>query len=144
MKILIVDDEPSVQEILTLNLGQYGACHVTDDGREAVTAVKRALNEKNPYQLICLNLKMPTMNSFQALAEIRSLEKAKGIRPVDRVKVLIISGTDDPNDVARAAYQEGNCNGYLTKPFGRKDLYAQLEKIGLASPGEEEDIFAND
>lgn len=143
MKILIVDDEPGIQKRLILLLGLYGDSHLAIDGLEAVAAVERALDEKSPYQLICMDLTMPNMDGFQALAEIRSLEEASGIRLVDRVKILIISGTDNPGDIARA-YQEGNCNGYLTKPFGRKDLYAQLEKIGLTRPEEEEDIFAND
>ena len=133
MKILIVDDEPVAQKILTLALGSYGACHVTADGREAMVAVERALDEKTPYQLITLDLKMPNMDGFQALVEIRSLEKAKGIRPVDRSKILIISGTDDTSDFIRA-FREGNCDGFLGKPIQRWELFSKLERIGLPLP----------
>jgi two-component system chemotaxis response regulator CheY len=143
MKILIVDDEPFIQEMLVLALGPYGISHVTADGQEAVAAVERALDEKTPYQLVCLDLNMLKPDSFQTLVEIRSLEEARDIRPVDRVKVLIISGSDDPHDIARA-FREGNCDGYLTKPFDKRDFWGQLEKIGLAPPEEEEEIFDND
>lgn len=143
MKILIVDDQPVIQKRLSLALGSYGTCHVTADGREAVMAVERALDEKTPYQLITLDLKMPNIDGFQALVEIRSLEKIRGLSPVDRSKILIISITDDPNDVARV-FREGNCDGFLKKPFKKRDLFDELGKIGLTSPNEVEEIFDND
>ena len=70
-------------------------------------------------------------------------EEARGIRLSDRAKVLIISVIDDPVDIARA-FQEGNCDAYLSKPFGERDLFAQLAKIGLYPPEKEEDDFDND
>ena len=49
------------------------------NGKEAVEAVRNALETVEPYNLICLDIMMPEMDGQQALREIRDMEEARGI-----------------------------------------------------------------
>ena len=141
MKILIVDDDSNVQEMLVLVLGSHGLSgHVAVDVRQAGEAFERALDEKEPYQLICMDLDMSGLDSLHLLQKIRTIEKGRGINMADRVKVFIISASDAPEDIARS-YREGQCDSYLTKPFDMDLFVEQLQKVGLALPENEEKIF---
>ena len=75
MKTLIVDDDFTNRLLLQELLRPHGQSHVAVNGREAVDAVGVALEAKEPYDLICLDIMMPEMDGQEALGKIRALEE---------------------------------------------------------------------
>lgn len=55
MRILIAEDDFASRKVILKFLSVYGECDVTVDGMEAVDAFMMALEEDNPYDLICLD-----------------------------------------------------------------------------------------
>lgn len=129
MKILVVEDDFSCRWVLTLNLSFYGTCEVAVDGQEAVTAVRLALEEESPYDLICLDIMMPRMNGQKALKEIRRLEKEHGIPDGRGTKVIMTTALSDHKNIM-AAFRE-QCDSYLVKPVKKADLVEKLKELEL-------------
>ena len=77
MKILLAEDDFVTRKFMASFLSKYGECDVTVDGMEAVDAFMLALEEGEPYDLVCLDIMMPVMDGYQALMGIRKLEKEK-------------------------------------------------------------------
>jgi len=68
-KILIVDDEPDILELIEYNLKKEGyQVFLARNGQEAVTEAKRSLPD-----LIVLDIMMPKMDGIQFLKEVRKL-----------------------------------------------------------------------
>jgi two-component system chemotaxis response regulator CheY len=135
MKILIVEDEFVSRAKLQKILSTFGDCHVAVNGQEGLLAVKQALDDGEPYDLICLDILMPQLDGHAALEKIRSMEEERGIRGLDHVKVIMTTGLNDPKSVMRA-FMKGQCEAYLPKPVNREKLLEQMAKLNLISePG---------
>lgn len=130
MKTLIVEDDFLSRSLLSTLLSEYGICHVAVNGQEALQAVERGLEEKDPYDLICLDIMMPVMDGQQALQEIRRIEERHGIRGLDMVKVIMVTAIDDSNTIMKA-FRQGQCEAYLTKPLNREKLMTHIRDLGL-------------
>lgn len=87
MKILLAEDDYATRKFMVSFLSQYGECDVTVDGMEAVDAFLMALEDEEPYDLVCLDIMMPVMDGYQALMGIRNLEKQKDVPKEREVKV---------------------------------------------------------
>ena len=61
MKILLAEDDYATRKFMVSFLSKYGECDVTVDGMEAVDAFLMALEEEEPYDLVCLDIMMPVM-----------------------------------------------------------------------------------
>jgi diguanylate cyclase (GGDEF)-like protein len=116
-RILVVDDDPDILEVVKINLELEGyEVDTAEDGREAVD---KAMIEAP--ELILLDIMMPRMDGLTALRRIRShgttgntsviLLTARGL-PEDRVKGLEL-GADD----------------YITKPFDISELVARVKAV---------------
>jgi len=70
MKTLIAEDDFTGRLLLQEILKRYGALHIAVNGKEAVEAVRTAMDAGEPYDLVCLDIMMPEMDGYQALAEI--------------------------------------------------------------------------
>ena len=79
MKILLAEDDFASRKFMSNYLGKYGDCDITVDGEEAVDAFLMALEDGEPYDLICLDVMMPVLDGYQALKAIRDIEKERGI-----------------------------------------------------------------
>ncbi|MDU2110406.1 MAG: response regulator, partial [Peptoniphilus lacydonensis] len=66
-KILVVDDETAISDIIKFNFEKEG--YVIDTANNGKSAI--ALVEKNNYDLILLDIMMPKLNGFETLREIR-------------------------------------------------------------------------
>ncbi len=129
MKILIVEDEFVSRTKLKYLMDEYGNCDIAVDGTEAVEAFKIAADAKKPYDLICLDIKLPGKDGHQTLEEIRSIEEEMGISLNNPVKVFMTTAMGDIENVSKS-YQ-GLCDEYLQKPIEKKNLDEMVTKHNL-------------
>ena len=129
LKILIAEDDFTCRKLLQTFLSEYGDCFVAINGHEAVEAVREALDEGQPYDLICLDIMMPEMDGHEALEAIRQIENEHGIAGLDGVKVIMTTVLGDSKNVI-GAFRTG-CEAYIVKPIGKEKLLEEMEKLGL-------------
>ena len=129
MKILIVDDDFTCRLLMQELLKNYGQSQVAVNGREAVEAVRQAIDDDAPYTLICLDIMMPEMDGHEALRQIRALEEARVVLPRKGAKILMTTAVSDIDNVNTALTSE--CNGYLTKPIQKVKLLYELRRLKL-------------
>ena len=129
MKILLAEDDFVTRKFMTSFLSKYGECDVTVDGMEAVDAFMMALEEGEPYDLVCLDIMMPVMDGYQALLGIRSLEKERNIPEDKAVKVIMTTALNDEKNVKKAF--ELGCTIYSGKPIDKDRFEQALVKLGL-------------
>ena len=129
LKILIVEDDFASFKLLEEYLCEYGDCSVAVNGAETVEAFKEALDEGQPYDVICLDIMLPEMNGHLALEEICKIEREYGISDSDGVKVIMTTAIDDSEDIIKA-FKEG-CKAYIVKPIINEKLFAEMRKLGL-------------
>jgi len=129
MKILLAEDDFVTRKTMKDFLSKYGECDVTVDGMEAVDAFMLALEEEEPYDLVCLDIMMPVMDGYQALMGIRNLEKERNI-PEDRAaKVIMTTALNEEKNV-KMAFELG-CTIYSGKPIDQDRFEEALKKLGL-------------
>jgi two-component system chemotaxis response regulator CheY len=131
LKILIVEDDFSSRFLLQKILEEHGTCHIAVNGKEAVEAVKNAMDDGDPYDLICLDIMMPEMDGHDALEEIRQLEEEKGIFSSEGVKIIMTTALEDMKNI-KHAYQN-LCDGYLAKPITKGKLLKNLYSLNIIS-----------
>lgn len=129
MRILIVDDDSTSRKFLSKFLSQYGECDMVVDGMEALDAFLMALKDEEPYDLICLDIMMPKVDGVKILKAIRELEKQKGIRSENRVKVIMTTALADTKFVQNAF--DIGCEAYATKPIDTQKMVEVLKKLNL-------------
>jgi DNA-binding NtrC family response regulator len=119
-RILIVDDEAPIREVLSTFLEDIGyEAHALADGESAINW----LREEKP-DLILLDVRMPGMSGLDVLKNARQL--------YPEMPVIMISGYAD-EDLAREALQEGAYDFFL-KPFELSVIEARLfAKLGFDS-----------
>jgi two-component system chemotaxis response regulator CheY len=129
MKTLIVEDDFTSRVLLQEILKRYGPVHIAVNGKEAVEAVRAALDEDGPYDLVCLDIMMPEMDGYQALQQIRSLEESRRVEPSEVAKIFMVTALDGMKNVFQAF--QGLCDAYLVKPINKAKLLEQLNTFGL-------------
>ncbi|PHV57303.1 DNA-binding response regulator [Streptococcus macedonicus] len=111
-KILIVDDEKPISDIIKFNLTKEGYEAITAfDGREAITKFE----EEDP-DLIILDLMLP---------ELDGLEVAKEVRKTSHIPIIILSAKDSELD--KVIGLEIGADDYVTKPFSNRELLARVK-----------------
>jgi PAS domain S-box-containing protein len=122
VRILVVDDHVTNRLILHDTLAALGA-EVTDreSGRGAVTEWQRAFAAGRPYDLLLLDCRMPEMDGFQVVEEIRRAGSPQGL-------TIVMMASDHWADDIASTYDMG-LGGYLIKPIRRSDL---LHTISIA------------
>lgn len=110
-KILVVDDDPAINEMLTIVLESEGfEAHPIMDGAAAVPAFRDYAPD-----LILLDLMLPGMNGVDICKEIRK-ESA--------VPIVMLTAKTDTVDVVLGL--ESGADDYITKPFKPKELIARI------------------
>ena len=111
-KVLVVDDEISIVNIISLNLKKEGYEVLTAlDGEEGLSL---ALN-KNP-DLILLDIMMPKIDGYEVCRKIR-----------EKSNVPIIMLTARADEVDKVIGLEMGADDYVTKPFGNRELMARVK-----------------
>ena len=129
MRILIAEDDFASRKVILKFLSVYGECDVTVDGMEAIDAYMMALEEGDPYDLVCLDVMMPIMDGYQALKNIRDIEKEHNIPEEKRAKVIMTTGLNEEKNVKKAF--ELGCTVYCGKPIDMDRLKSTLDKLGF-------------
>lgn len=130
LKILVVEDDFMVRQVLCDILEPYGAVDLAVNGEEAVQAFRVAWRSDAPYDLICMDVMMPVMDGNEALIKIREFELSLGILGSDEVRVIMVSALDDAKTVVKA-YSKGGATSYIVKPIDKEHLINEMHKIGL-------------
>lgn len=111
-KILVVDDEKSIADILKFNLEKEGfMVELAYDGEEAIN---KALNKKP--DLVLLDIMLPKKDGFQVLKEIRK-----------ELKVPVLMLTAKEEEVDKVLGLELGADDYVTKPFSMRELIARVK-----------------
>ncbi len=129
MKILLAEDDFVTRKFMVNFLSKYGECDVTVDGMETVDAFMMALEDEEPYDLVCLDIMMPVMDGYQALVAIRKLEKEKNIPEEKSVKVIMTTALNEERNV-KMAFELG-CTIYSGKPINQDRFEQALKKLDL-------------
>ncbi len=133
MRILLVDDDPGALELLRAILAPLGEAEVVEEGREALDRFKEGLDDGRPFDLICLDIRMPGTDGQRVLSAMRRMERARGLPRERWSRILMTTGVTDRPHVLKAL--EEACDGYVVKPVTRDDLYARLEGLGMIEGG---------
>ena len=111
-KILIIDDEKPISDIIKFNLNKEGYETITAfDGREAL----KKFEEESP-DLIILDLMLP---------ELDGLEVAKEVRKMSHIPIIMLSAKDSEFD--KVIGLEIGADDYVTKPFSNRELLARVK-----------------
>ena len=120
MKTLIVDDNFTNRVLLQAIMKDYGTTDIAVNGKESLEVICKAMDEGDPYDLICLDIMMPEMDGQEALKTIRASEKERGIAVGDGVKIIMTTALDDSSNIM-ASFRE-QCDAYITKPIHKAML----------------------
>lgn len=129
MRILLAEDDFVTRKFMMNFLSSYGECDAAVDGMEAVDAYLMALEDREPYDLACLDIMMPVMDGYQVLRSIRDLEADHGIPEEEQVKVIMTTALNDEENV-KMAFDLG-CSVYSGKPINKEKFDQALKKLGL-------------
>lgn len=130
LKMLIVEDELMLRMIMQDILSPLGSCDIAVNGEESLEAFRVAWRNKDPYDLICMDIMMPVLDGQEALLKIREVEKVLGITGSEEVKVIMTTAMDDPKNVVHA-YSKGGATSYIVKPIDKEHLINEIRTIGL-------------
>jgi two-component system alkaline phosphatase synthesis response regulator PhoP len=117
IKILLVDDEPDILEIVGYNLVNEGyQIFTASNGIEAITKSK----EVQPH-LILLDVMMPEMDGIEACEKIREIDSLKD--------VIIAFFTARGEDYSQVAGFDAGADDYITKPVKPKVLVSKVKSL---------------
>ncbi len=127
-KILIVEDEKNIVDILAFNLGKEG--YDTLEAYDGEAGLKLAL-EKDP-DLILLDLMLPRMNGFDVCKAVREKNRS--------TPIIMLTAREEESD--KVFGLELGADDYITKPFSMRELLARVKanirrtEMLTAQPGE--------
>ena len=117
IKILLVDDEPDVLEIMSYNLSQEGyTISIASDGQKGVNVANKII----PH-LIIMDVMMPNMNGIEACEILRSNNKFNN--------TIIMFLTARGEDYSHVAAFEAGADDYVTKPIRPKVLMSKVKSL---------------
>lgn len=115
--VLIVEDEPSLVELLSYNLEKAGfQIHIARDGEEALLAVE----ERKP-DLILLDWMLPYVSGIEICRRIRRNPETRN------VPIIILTARGEENDRIRGL--EAGADDYVVKPFSPSELVARVRAV---------------
>lgn len=129
MKVLIVEDNPDMRELIAFIVTRMGyipvlACH----GKEGV---EKAIAEKP--KLILMDMMMPVMDGWEATRALRCNPKTK------EIPILAVTALLRPHEL-RSCLDAG-CNGYVIKPLSFVDLESKIR--GLLGTSSEQLVISS-
>jgi CheY-like chemotaxis protein len=120
VRLLVVDDEPDIRDILSLTLGMEGKCGVRT-AHDAKTALVALDEDEQTFDGIFLDIQMPGTTGIELCSIIRSTP-GYGDVPI----IMLTAMTE--RDYLREAFAKG-ADDYVTKPFNIDDLRKKFAKL---------------
>lgn len=121
IRLLVVDDEPDIREILQFNLENEGyAVDLAESAEEALTI----LTPK--HRLILLDVMMGGMSGFQLANQLR--------KEGNKVPIIFLTAKDKENDLLTGFSVGGD--DYIFKPFSLKEVAARIKSVLKRTGGE--------
>ncbi len=117
LRILLVDDEPDILELVGYNLTQEG--YTVFKASNGIEALEMA--EKHRPHLILLDVMMPEMNGIEACAALRSLPSL--------AHVLIVFFTARSEEYSQLSGFDAGADDYITKPIKPKILISKVKAL---------------
>ena len=114
LKIMIVDDDPNIQQLISLYLTREGFDVVTaSSGDEALRIFK-----SDPPSLMLLDIMLPVMDGWQVCREVRK---------TSNVPIIMLTAKDETFD--KVLGLELGADDYIVKPFDMKELVARIKAV---------------
>jgi len=126
MRTLIVDSDPADCKLLQPILADFGECRTAHSGNEAITVVRKALSDGEPFELITIDIALSDMDGTEALFEIRDMEEEW-----EREGAVIIMAATLADRAAIATAYSAGCDDYVLKPFDGKGIIKRLKNSKL-------------
>jgi len=127
MKILVVEDNPDLLEIITIQLSSQK--FMVDTAEDGETAFSMARDNK--YDLIVLDLTLPKKSGFEIITALRALQI--------KTPILVVSGRAMVEDRIQALNL--GADDYLLKNFSHHELLARVKSLIRRSKGETKNIY---
>ncbi|MDH3198575.1 MAG: response regulator, partial [Candidatus Krumholzibacteria bacterium] len=116
-RILVVDDEPHIRQILKFTLEKAGyQVFSATDGEEALARA----SEIKPH-LVLLDVMMPRMDGYEVC---RKMREDFGL---SQIPVIMLTAKGDQRD--RITGLEGGANDYLVKPYSNEELLLRVRNV---------------
>jgi len=126
LRLLIVDDEHDVANALEAGLEKKGfAVDVFYDPVEALASFQPGM-----YDLIISDIKMPRMNGFEMVYEMKKRDNA--------VQVIFLTGFVDLMKEVNKLFTKLNVREVIQKPIGIRDLVDKINGLNIGKPRVEE------
>lgn len=114
-RILVVDDEDALRTVLSSELeGEGYIVQMAGDGDEAIKIL-----EKNTFDLILLDIKMPTVDGFEVLKYVKQHTPA--------TKVIMLTGFADLKNAIES--KKLGAEDFVSKPYDLVDLLTTVERV---------------
>jgi len=125
MRVLIVEDNYVDRYIFEVLIKCYGEYDVAKNGNSAIIKFKEAHDDRNPYDLIFLDIMIPKLNGYEVLLTIREYEN---IMKTSKLAVVVIVSALDDLDYIKKAFAE-KCNAYITKPVSNETIKKTIKNL---------------
>lgn len=133
LRVLVADDDVLILKLMRRLLKSWGEVDAAGSGDEALALWSKAFSVNQPYDLLCLDIKMPGDRDGQAtLKAIRDIESENDVHGLSRCKIIMVTGYRDADNVMLAFKEQSD--GYLVKPVSPEQLATTLRDLGFASP----------
>lgn len=129
-RILVVDDDNEIRELLEFDIGQSG--YYVDTAKDGLEGLNKALN--NTYDLILLDVMMPKMNGFDVCKNIRQAKLA--------VPILMLTAKGTINDKTEGF--DCGSDDYLVKPFDIQEVLLRIRVLLRRNQTEEPNTLSSE
>lgn len=122
-KFMVIDDFATMRKIIKKVLTELGYTNVeeADDGKTALPALKKAVEEGRPFQFIISDWNMPGMTGIDLLKACKADPTLKS------VPFMLVTAESEQKNIVEAA--KSGVSDYVVKPFNAATLKEKLERI---------------
>ncbi len=129
MRILILEDDTTTQELLKSLLEPCSDLTIADNTMDAIDAFAESLTSFFYYNVVLIDIGLPDIDGVKALQILRKFEKVKAINTSNKTKIVIMTATADEQKVKEAL--KNGCNGFIIKPITKESLNKKLLPFGV-------------